>query len=174
MSRSTFRPKPDVEARLLLLIDAFTSPRGSGCLEGRTKLAKLDFFLRYPPYLKQALAIREREAALPSDDLEAQNIDSRMVRYRYGPWDPAYFAVLGRLMGKGLVEPVPVKNGIGYRTTDSGHHAASAIRAEPAWASTSQRVAVLKKHLNVSGETLKKLIYENFQEISDASWGTKL
>ena len=25
-----------------------------------------------------------------------------MIRYRYGPWDPSYYAVLGSLIGHGL------------------------------------------------------------------------
>lgn len=174
VSRPEFRPRPDVEARLLMLIDAFSGARRARCLEGRTKLAKLDFFLRYPPYLKRALEIRNKQAVLPDDDLEAENIDSRMVRYRYGPWDPSYFAVLGRLIGKGLIEPVPAKNGIGYRTTETGQSLAGEIGREPAWSDTAARIAVLKRHLDLSGENLKKMIYENFREIADASWGTRL
>ena len=55
MRRDLFLPTPEAEGRLLLLIDAFTGATRS--LEGRTKLAKLDFLLRYPNYLRRALAI---------------------------------------------------------------------------------------------------------------------
>src|SRR6266480_7920176 len=51
-----FYPSPLGEGRLLILIDAFTS--SSKSLEGRTKLAKLDFLLRYPAHLERALAVR--------------------------------------------------------------------------------------------------------------------
>ncbi len=42
----------DGEARLLLLIDAFS--QGGSTLQGRTKLAKLDFLLRYPAFFHKA------------------------------------------------------------------------------------------------------------------------
>ena len=46
MRTEQFQPSLDSEGRLLLLIAAFS--RGNRVLEGRTKLAKLDFLLRYP------------------------------------------------------------------------------------------------------------------------------
>ena len=45
MSAAEFHPSLEGEARLLLLVEAFS--RGRKVLEGRTKLAKLDFLLRY-------------------------------------------------------------------------------------------------------------------------------
>ena len=56
MKIDLFQPTIEGEARLLLLIEAFS--RGIKTLEGRTKLAKLDFFLRYPRYFHRALQIR--------------------------------------------------------------------------------------------------------------------
>src|SRR4051812_6425795 len=109
-------PSVEGEARLLLLIDAFTTKTGS--LEGRTKLAKLDFFLRYPPYLARALKLREPHVQIDVEPQEQQNIENSMVRYRFGPWDPSYFTILGRLIGKGLVQPVPIRRGIGFKVTE--------------------------------------------------------
>lgn len=171
MSPNSFQPSLDGEARLLLLIEAFS--RGSRVLEGRTKLAKLDFFLRYPGYMDRALAIRRPEVAVQHRALPP-DMESRMVRYRYGPWDPAYFALLGRLIGKGLVRPVPFNRGIGYRATDVGRAAANALRAEPAWVDVGQRVALLRQHFDLSGGTLKRFIYDHFPEITHATWGRRL
>src|SRR5688572_12691214 len=94
MRSELFFPTAEGEARLLLLIDAFSHPGRS--LEGRTKLAKLDFFLRYPAYFSRALLARGGtrptravlDAARQAAD-EGDTIENRMVRYRYGPWDPA-------------------------------------------------------------------------------------
>ncbi len=175
MRRTQFVPTLDAEARILLLIDAFSGKRRlTGSVDGRTKLAKLDFLLRYPTYLRDMLRIRNKQADLPDDTLESENLDTRMVRYRYGPWDPAYFAILGRLIGRGLVEPVSVKSGIGYRVTEAGREVARKISEEPEWQSTMKRAEILQKHLNLSGETLKSLVYRHFPEIADASWGTRL
>ena len=167
----SFQPSLDGEARLLLLVEAFS--RRTKVLEGRTKLAKLDFLLRYPAYCERALQIRRpdlvHEKGTPQPDVE-----SRMVRYRFGPWDPAYFALLGRLIGKGLVIPAPYARGIGYRATEKGRLLAAALKEEPAWGETSERIELLRRHFNLSGATLKKFIYENFPEVTRATWGHSL
>lgn len=171
MRVSSFHPSPEGEARLLLLIEGFS--RGSKALEGRTKLAKLDFLLRYPEYLERALKIRRPHLAPPSRVSEA-DVESRMVRYRYGPWDPSYFALLGRLMGKGLVRPVPFSRGIGYRTTEKGRTIASALRAEESWHEVAQRVDILRQHFDLAGTTLKNFIYDHFPDVTHARWGRSL
>jgi hypothetical protein len=56
MNRDTFLPTAEGEIRLLLLIDAFSGHREG--LQGRTRLAKLDFLLRYPSFLRRALEKR--------------------------------------------------------------------------------------------------------------------
>lgn len=179
MRRELFLPTSEGEARILLLIDSFTGRSKS--LEGRTKLAKLDFFLRYPHFLLRILSVRansheisgvETEIALEED--ETTNIETQMVRYRYGPWDPSYFALLGRLVGRGLVVPVQVRRGIGYRVTESGHTLASALASEEAWARTAIRARLMRRHLDLSGTTLKNLIYEHFPEVTDAKWGDQI
>ena len=172
MRKELFRPAPAEEARLLLLIDAFSKTGGG--LEGRTKLAKLDFFLRYPVYFERALKIRDVNASLPEEYKEDETIESRMIRYRYGPWDPAYFALLGSLIGRGLVEPVPVKNGIGYRTTDIGRTLAKQIANSAAWSPVAKSIVLLKRHFDMSGTFLKNFIYENFPEVTSANWGKHL
>jgi hypothetical protein len=48
MRDEAFAPTAEGEARLLLLIDAFSA--GGEHLQGRVKLAKLDFLLRYPRF----------------------------------------------------------------------------------------------------------------------------
>ncbi|MGH0029950.1 MAG: hypothetical protein ACQGVC_09175 [Myxococcota bacterium] len=170
MRADLFQPSDEAEARILLLIEAFS--RGSHVLEGRTKLAKLDFFLRYPSYLRRALEIRRK----PVGDLDedAPDLETRMVRYRYGPWDPSFYAVLGRLIGKRLVDPVPSKRGIAFRVTDRGRELAQAIASEPVWEETNDRLDLLRRHLNLKGTTLKNFIYDNFPEVTNASWGDSL
>ena len=166
-----FQVAPEAEARILMLIDRFS--RGRNVLEGRTKLAKLDFFLRYPAYLRLALEIRG--IPVPDDlGLEAPDIESRMVRYRFGPWDPAYFTILGRLLGKGLVIPVPFNRGLGYRATDEGRRVVSQVRDEDTWAEVARRVDLIHRGLDLSGTTLKNFVYANFPEISSATWGERL
>ena len=175
-ARVAFRATPDAEARLLLLIDAFsrrgTRPR---TLEGRVKLAKLDFLLRYPVYAGRLLA----QAGAPQEDIdeaagEANPLEQRMVRYRYGPWDPAYYALLGSLIGRGLVEVVPLPRGFGYRTTERGQELAAAVAQDDSHRAVALRIALLRRWLDKQGSTLKNRIYEAIPEVSEAEWHTRL
>jgi hypothetical protein len=173
-SRTRFRPTREAEARLLLLIDAF-SRKANGTpryLEGRVKLAKLDFLLRYPRYLRRILLAH----GAPPKDVETIDpgeapLDSRMMRYRYGPWDPAYYAILGSLIGRGLVEvdPLPGSTGFGYRTSTMGAELAENLRSDEIFTRTVVRLKLLRRHLDLSGNTLKKYVYE-LPEITDATW----
>jgi len=165
-------PSVEGEARLLILIDTFTTRARS--LEGRTKLAKLDFFLRYPAYLARALEIRNSDDQAQVESDEELNIENRMVRYRFGPWDPSYFGMLGRLIGKGLVQPVPFGQGVGFRTTDRGNALTKKLKQHKEWAKVAYRATLLKRHLDLSGTGLKNLIYDNFPEVTQATWGEKL
>jgi len=172
LRKELFQPSIESEARILLLINAFTTSTKS--LEGRTKLAKLDFLLRYPSFMQRALAIRTSDQVMEVASEEQHNIEGRMIRYRYGPWDPSYYAILGRLIGKGLVETVPNQRGLSYRTTEQGKQIAKALAKEDSWSETNVRVKLLKRNFNLSGNALKDFIYQHFPEVTGASWGQKL
>jgi hypothetical protein len=172
MRTELFQPTVAGEARLLILIDAFTGKTKS--LEGRTKLAKLDFFLRYPNYLKRAIAIRAPDQQLPDLPFETDTIENRMIRYKYGPWDPAYFALLGRLIGRGLIVPIPLRTGIGYRTTDKGRDIAVRLAATDAWRPTVEAATILRRHFDLTGSNLKQFVYSNFPEVTAARRGIEI
>ena len=172
MRKELFQPSIESEARILMLINAFTTPTKS--LEGRTKLAKLDFLLRYPSFMQRALAIRTSNQVMEVALEEQHNIEGRMIRYRYGPWDPSYYGILGKLIGKGLIETVPNQRGLSYRTTERGNQIAKALAKEGSWSETGTRVKLLKKNFDLKGTALKDFIYENFPEVTQASWGQKL
>src|SRR5437588_2238107 len=101
-------------SRLLLLISLCGKPRKPTVkseklpgIEGRTLLAKLDFFIRYPVYLKRAAKllhteISDEDLGLATDE-EMHSVESHMVRYLYGPWDHIYYSALAYLIGKGLI-----------------------------------------------------------------------
>src|SRR6266496_782011 len=143
--RARFRPSREAEARLLLLIDTFSRKRGGTVryLEGRVKLAKLDFLLRYPRHLRRVLlAHGAHEADLTAIDPEEAPLDARMMRYRYGPWDPAYYALLGSLIGRGLVEVTPLagSTGFGYRTSAMGAQLAADLQSDESFTHMSDRL----------------------------------
>jgi hypothetical protein len=173
MSKTAFASTVEGEARLLLLIDAFS--RGEGTLQGRTKLAKLDFLLRYPRFFRRAMEIRRVSAELPEPDPTENNIEQRMVRFRYGPWDPAYYSLLGSLVGRGLITAIPTRRYVGFRTTDSGRTVAAELARSDAWAEVSVRANLLRSTFRTQqGTFLKDWIYQHFPEVTQASWGERL
>lgn len=175
--RASFRASREAEARVLLLIDGFSrKTTGPRTLEGRVKLAKLDFLLRYPRHLATVLASRGvRDSERQTLDRQDSPLESRMMRYRYGPWDPSYFAVLGSLVGRGLIEVVPAEgtNALGYRTTESGAALVEHFNDDGAFDEVVGRIALLRRHLDLTGESLKKMLYD-LPEVADATWHEEL
>lgn len=175
--RANFRASREAEARVLLLIDGFSrKTTGPRTLEGRVKLAKLDFLLRYPRHLATVLASRGlRESEQQTLDMQDSPLESRMMRYRYGPWDPSYFAVLGSLVGRELIEVVPAEgtNALGYRTTQSGAALVEHFKDDGAFDEVIGRISLLRRHLDLTGESLKKMLYD-LPEVADATWHEEL
>lgn len=154
-------------ARVLILVSAFSTGT-KGRLDGLTKLAKLDFLLRYPSYLERVLDDRGRPLApalRPSPE-ERIALESAMIRYKYGPWDSRYYPVVGRLIGQGLVDPVQGRGSVALRITDSGLKAVEAF-SDTGWEVVIGRARALKRGLDLSGTNLQKLIYRSFPEALD-------
>jgi hypothetical protein len=177
LGRGRYRATREAESRVLLLIDEFSrKTTGPRTLEGRVKLAKLDFLLRYPKHLATLLARRGISESVRKDlELQDSPLESRMMRYRYGPWDPSYFAVLGSLVGRRLVDVVPAQgtSALGYRTTDSGAALAVDLKEDGAFDDIIGRIKLLRRHLDLTGETLKRLLYD-LPEVANATWHEEL
>ena len=150
-------------ARLLLLVQ-ICGVRGR--IDGLTKMAKLDFFARYPEFFEVA-----RAAATPGDvarldnDQADERIESAMVRHHYGPWDKRYYHVLAHLEAKGLI--LVSKEGKSYRIalTDLGKELATALTSRPSFGPLIERMREVKKTFgDKSGNVLKELIYRIFDE----------
>jgi hypothetical protein len=159
-------------ARLLILLGSFCGPNGGGRIEGLTKLAKLDFLLRYPVYLESALkaknvSIREVQVA----DHERQSIESAMVRFRYGPWDFRYRRFINLLVAKGLVRVDSEGNTVDLRLTQNGLQVVKILVGDEAFADTTKRAAILKRHFDQRGTSLMRFIYNTFPEISTLRFG---
>lgn len=152
-------------ARLLILLHHFGKPNSSG-LDGLTKLAKLDFLLRYPSFTDRLLP--ERDASWPPDcepnPDERNAVESRMIRYKYGPWDNRYYPLIGKLVGYGLAEIVRGKGRICIRLTDTGDQMAGELGASPEWRIVFERSKMLRRRFNLSGNRLKGMIYESLPD----------
>lgn len=157
-------------ARILVLLRAFQEP-DRPAVEGITKLAKLDFLLRYPSCLQTALRARGvRDEAIPVDDFEALTIEARMIRYRYGPWDHRYRKFLNILAAKGLVTAQAQGQTINIDLTDAGVEISDELAKNPAFSRVFSRARLLKKHLDIKARALMEFIYQTFPELSSLEY----
>lgn len=152
-------------ARLLLL---FRVCGIKDRIDGLTKMAKLDFFVRYPQFFRRVSAhTKKTDAALP------KSVESSMIRHHYGPWDKRYYHLLAYLEGNGLLEVRKSGSAFVFELTDAGKDAADALRDREAFAALVEQMKLVKKDLGgKSGSVLKKLIYEVFdKEVADKAMG---
>lgn len=156
------------QARLLVLLRAFAGKKNLGTIEGLTKLAKLDFLLRYPTYLERAVAKRKGKVAkVQVRDEERLSVESRMVRYRYGPWDDRYRAILNELVGLGLAHVDVRGRTVHIGLTDSGLAVATGLSEQAAYEDVTRRARLLKTNFNLTATGLMRFVYDTFPEIAD-------
>lgn len=162
-------------ARLLVLMFVCGSGR-THQLRGRTKLAKLDFFVRYPSFLEVGLTrLREEGRAVPEYQAGTEGVEASMVRYRYGPWDHRYYNLLALLDARGLV-----KIGGGtietYSLTDEGQRVAETLAAESAFSPIVERCRIVRDSFaEMNGTQLKDFVYQTFaDEVAALPLGTTI
>jgi len=154
------------EARLLLLLGAFAEDGQGGAVEGLTKLAKLDFLLRYPVMLERALEAKGRSTReVQLDDHERHSVESEMVRYRFGPWDHRYREFLNILVAKGLASISIEGRKVVVMTTKQGRDLARQLSTDRRFEQYARRARLLKKHFDLTATTLMRFIYATFPEI---------
>lgn len=159
-------------ARLLMLLDAH-SGRSNKPIEGVTKLAKLDFLLRYPNCLERALVAKEQSTeAANIQEFERTTIESKMVRFRYGPWDHRYRKWIALLVAKGLLRAGVEGRTVKLWITESGHSAARMLGESSELDDLSERAKLVAKTFGtMSGSALKDFVYAIFPEITTMRWG---
>jgi hypothetical protein len=137
----------------------------SGRIDGLTKMAKLDFFVRYPDFFEAARAASALAGAADARDRTEPDeaIESAMVRHHYGPWDKRYYHVLAHLEAKRLVTITKEGNSYRIALTDPGRDCARELAARASFAPLVARMREVKKVFGAkSGTYLKDLIYRLF------------
>ena len=162
------------QARVLLLVTAVAAEKGHARkLDGLTKLAKLDFLLRYPALASEvldALDIEDPRLHLSNDDIrEPTTVEAQMTRYKYGPWDDRYYAVIGALVGRGLLRYAKGRKGsVALATTDAGRRLARQMAATVEWSEIADRSeAIAEASSGLTGNGLKDLIYKRLAHLMD-------
>ena len=158
--------------RLLVLLEAFAGKDQQGTVDGLTKLAKLDFLLRYPVNLEKALAVRaKRSSDAKVAELERNSIESSMVRYRFGPWDFRYRRFLNIMTARGLAQTTVQGRTVQVGLTPKGVELAKQLIASPDFELMSERAGLLKRHCDLTATNLMKFIYDTFPELSSMRAG---
>ena len=159
-------------SRLLLLIDTFSGAEQNGSVQGVTKLAKLDFLLRYPGNLERALAARGVNRDLASvKDYEKHDVESTMVRFRYGPWDFRYRRFLNLLVSRALIDLHTSGRTTHISATIPGHKIATSLASAKEFEDLESRIRLLKTHFDIGGTALMKFIYATFPELTNLRYG---
>ena len=156
-------------ARLLLLLRVCgTKTRGTSLhrIDGLTKLAKLDFFVRYPQFLSKILS--------PAPEAQSpRGVESSMIRFHYGPWDRRYYHVLAFLKSRGLLTAAKERTTVVLSLTSLGETNADLIVAKAAFGQLVDHMRLVKKVLGErTGSQIKALVYNKFsKEVAERSIG---
>lgn len=162
-------------ARIMILV-YFITLNGKRPIRGITKLVKLDFLLRYPKALERGLVY----LGLPTEEIgireyEIENIESKMIRYKYGPWDPNYRIILSILDSQDLLNIIEDNDSIIIQLTDKGIRAASNMIMIKEFEDYIRRSKIIKSTFSsLSATKLKNLMYDLVPEIKGVNMGEEL
>jgi hypothetical protein len=145
-------------------------------IDSLTKLAKLDFFIRYPAFFERVtIEHTTNEPNTNKSKLENKSVESKMVRFHYGPWDNRYYQVLPFLEARNLItiEKDPNHNNFIFYLSEYGKKVATDFKNDNNFNLLVNRITDVNKSLgNLSGNKLKLLIYDIFkEEVTDKSLG---
>jgi hypothetical protein len=138
-------------------------------IDGLTKLAKLDFFIRYPEFFKQIASYLNNEVKNISETNE-----SKMIRHHYGPWDKRYYQIIPYLKSKNIIEiKKGKKNNFEFNLTTQGESIAISLIELDDFKNLKNNIIEVNKVLgHLKGSKIKDLIYKVFEkEISDKKLG---
>lgn len=131
-------------------------------IDGLTKLAKLDFFIRYPEFFRRIVKYLKIDAKVSAHE---GGIESRMIRYHYGPWDERYYQVLPYLEAKKLITIEKCGTAYNFFLTPQGEEIASIFIKDIDFKSLVDNIQDVNLLLSsYTGSKLKALIYEVFEE----------
>jgi hypothetical protein len=161
--------------RLLVLLLEFSKKSNAKEIEGLTKLAKLDFLLRYPQYLEKALlAVKKINTFVKIRDHEKTSVESKMVRFKYGPWDHRYREFINLLVGLDLVYLRLESRTYRIGLTIKGIEIAETLALSVEFNDLDERAKLLRKNFDWNGTRLKDFIYETFPEIGNMQYGEQI
>lgn len=148
-------------ARILLLINLCGNKgkeKDGHSIEGLTKLAKLDFFVRYPSFFNRITTHLQKEAHIETEDVE-----SKMIRFHYGPWDKRYYQVLPFLEARGIIKIEKSGKQYIFSLSKMGEELATKLKSSKDYSGLVEKMKVVGKTFrSTSGSKMKDMIYKVF------------
>lgn len=159
--------------RILILISIMAGKEHKQKINGITKLVKLDFLLRYPIALERALVRLGKDTeVIKIKEHERQSVESRMIRYKYGPWDKRYRLFLSMLESRGMLRLVQEKETINIEITEKGYELAQSLITFPEFEEYAYRSTIIRKNFwGLSATKLKDTMYEIIPELREMKLG---
>lgn len=159
-------------ARIMILVSLLSGDKHK-IIKGITKLVKLDFLLRYPTALEHALEhIQSSTGNLLIKPHERNSVESKMVRFRYGPWDYRYYEYLAILESRGLVLIRANNKTVEISITEKGIDTAKKLRNSDDLHDFESRGKIINsKFGGLSATKLKQMMYEIVPELHDMKFG---
>ncbi|MGB8941624.1 MAG: hypothetical protein WCD21_15520 [Streptomyces sp.] len=157
---------PDFHAARLLLLIYHCGEEPGPYIEGRTKFAKLDFFVRYPGFLERAHSAMPETVDAETVFLarDPSEVEAPMIRYRYGPWDQRYRQFLAFLISRDLVT-VTSHRVERVKLKAAGKRTAQRLTEARQFQPLVRRCEAMRGNLAaMSGTDLKNLIYGLFPD----------
>lgn len=162
-------------ARLMLIL-RHLAEKGDGTVAGITKLAKLDFLCRYPQYFQRfSDRVRSRPEVVELRPYENLTVENRMIRFRYGPWDPRYRRWISLLVSRGLAHAYTKGRTVHVGLTPGGVAVSEALASWDEFRDLDIRAEQLSRiAASKSGTQIKDIIYEIVPELGDLDWGERI
>lgn len=162
------------EARLLLLLSALAGRDDEGWFRGLSRLALLDFLLRYPKHLQSVLDHRNLSTrGVNLEDYEIENVEQTMSMNIFGPWDGRYKQHLNRLVARGLIE-YRSSGAHQFRLTPLGDEVSRQLHELPSMENMVSRCNVLATRLDKSRDVLNTNIYAAIPELAGVPRGMEI
>jgi hypothetical protein len=164
--------------RILLILGSASKRKTTTTVQGITKLAKLDFLLRYPNCLKRALLAERKDLdsiKIVFNEFELHSIESKMIRFKYGPWDQRYRRWIGILVSKGLAITFVKGRTVCVEITELGKTVFEQIKYFEDFATLTNRCDIILKVFGTFSATkLMRFIYQTFPELTTMKWGEEI
>ena len=146
-------------ARVLLLLAICGT---NDAISGLTKMAKLDFFVRYPDFFLAAVA---GDKGVKAPHLHKASVEAAMVRHHYGPWDKRYYHILAFLEACGLITIRKSGRLVRLALTKLGKNHVERLRGMSAFVKLRSHMEEVGRAFSAkTGNELKTLIYQTFDE----------